>query len=351
MEDDMKDSTTVNDNNKLGLKFGYNPDYFETDCSVYYEAYRQKNITCDNLPKKISIITFNIWGIFGPKNSVERCELSKLMEFRMNMVCDTVLESSPDIVFFQEVSNEAYKHIRKRLYGTYNYSYEENFNMCEELGRGHTVEVMVFTKFKPKEVVLYILQGNCGYNNAVMVVRYNDTVFFNCYLQAGSKLSPGQLYNGHHFSRCRAEEFGILKSMINQYREVGKDCVVCGDFNCDLNGSIEEWPELEVLKSVGLTDSWKNLYSNSKGYTEDTYLNKMRYWCKLKHKRVRFDGVLTTDGYEPVNAKIVGKKGIIVDGELKEIFLKYKSMLKDIDKVMIWPSDHFGYCCQIQRDD
>ena len=73
-----------------------------------------------------------------------------------------------------------------------------------------------------------------------MKADFENFTVFNLYTQAGSKFSPGQENNWIHYARCRREYFQMLRILIDNTDN--KNIITVGDFNCNLDGSIEDWP-------------------------------------------------------------------------------------------------------------
>ena len=98
--------------------------------------------------------------------------------------------------------------------------------------------------------------------------------------------------------------------------------ILVGDFNF-----CSTWPEENKNIPPSFTDVWAKLRPNENGWTEDTFINIMRYNQKNEHKQVRFDRTLFhspgNSKWQPNSIDMLGTDPV--------------SGLKDI-----WPSDHFG---------
>ena len=261
-------------------------------------------------PNEFSIITLNIMGIYRNNESVYN-----LMKLRMNMLNKELLELKPDILCFQEMSNESFELLyNKELQKIYPFYYANNIDELDK--RNKDVEVFVISKYSIKKVTLYPLEGNLGYSNSLGVYEFDSIVIFNVYMQAGSKKSPGQTFKYQHYSRCRSQQLLFIKSIINSYKP--KPCIVLGDFNFDLNGTIEDWPEKNIFDSIGLSDSWTKGLDES-GLTENTDINHMRFNSKLEEKKLRYDAILyTKENIELLDksSKVICRNGLYLEDEL-----------------------------------
>jgi hypothetical protein len=92
-----------------------------------------------------------------------------------------------------------------------------------------------------------------------------------------------------------------------------KAVIVCGDFNFHLDGTLEDWPELEGidnLKRIGLADTYRMLYPDAAahpGFTEDTDENFLRWNQKLLEKKLRYDAILYRgEQWKPVQSELIG---------------------------------------------
>jgi tyrosyl-DNA phosphodiesterase 2 len=120
---------------------------------------------------------------------------------------------------------------------------------------------------------------------------------------------------------------GLRKRQLRRtFRDVGRfpDVVLLGDFNMrdDENSLIV--PPFE--------DVWPVLRPDEPGYTEDTSINMLRLDSTGKERHVRFDRVLVKGwGWQPASIDLLGTEPISPD--LPRVF----------------PSDHFGVRCRVER--
>lgn len=289
---------------KLGIQKGYIDNYLTNSCELNSDLYLKKDEESYNLitymndnpidiPKKFSIITINTMGIYRGNKSV-----SNLMKLRVEILVKYLEEKSPDIVCLQEVSTLFLTYLNSHECIKKQYKYQHEFDLSDDKlsKRNKDIEVFTISKFQPKKITVQALRGNLGYTNSLMMIEYNNLIILNIYLQAGSKSSPGQSLKWIHYSRCRMQQLELIKSMI-QKSVSEKPTIVLGDFNFDLNGSLDEWPEKKYLDNLNLLDSW-NKYAREKGkdikegLTEDTDINSMRWNGKFEEKKYRYDGIL-----------------------------------------------------------
>ena len=345
---DEKEREIIQEN----IERGNDKGYIETNLTKSCYIQSSKPVIYDyNLPNEFSIITLNIMGIYRNNESVYN-----LMKLRMNMLNTELLELKPDILCFQEMSSESFELLyNKELQKIYPFYYANDINDLNK--RNKDVEVFVISKYPIKKVTLYPLEGNLGYSNSLGIYEFDSIVIFNVYMQAGSKKSPGQKYKYQHYSRCRSQQLLFIKSIIDSFKP--KPCIVLGDFNFDLNGTIEEWPEKNIFNSIGLSDSWTRGLDES-GLTENTDINHMRFNSKLEEKKLRYDAILyTKENIELLNdsSKVICKNGLYLENELNNydyinaivpktlpsgIELRYKLGIKETKMFELFISDHFG---------
>ena len=320
-----------------------------------------KDISDENPPTEInnfSIMTYNIWGLVKSKDDEEYMKFFKdSMEIRMNAIIELIKRNNPDIICIQEMTNMSYNFLKNKLSSIYPYSFEENFDIEKNsIKRNRNVDLFVFSKFLPSNIKLYSITGNLGYNNCFMILEFQNIVIFNCYLQAGSKFSPGQESVWFHYSRCRKQELRSIGGIVEKYVTNGKACIMVGDFNCNLSGDIKEWPEIKEFQDMKMIDTWSELRKEP-GYTEDTDINLMRWNVKFQEKRFRYDGIFyrnpeDNEIIKPINIKLTGRKPIILDKKMSEKFIKYfvpntnHELIRYYDQnketIALWPSDHFA---------
>jgi exonuclease III len=250
----------------MGAKKGYMETFLTNSCYVQ----RSEPIIYNydfQVKKNFTIATINAMGIYRGNSDV-----LELMKLRMEMLAEEIAERDIDIICFQEMSSVAFdllytKNLRKK----YQFFYENNLDLE---GRNKDIEVFILSKFPVKRVTIYPLEGNLSYTNSLGVYEFDNLIVINSYLQAGSKNSLGQKYKYINYSRCRSQQLYFIKSITDSFE--GKPCVILGDFNFDLNGTVEEWPEKAKLRELGFIDSWTG-GNNPSGLTEDTDKNTMRW--------------------------------------------------------------------------
>jgi hypothetical protein len=206
------------------------------------------------------------------------------------------------------------------------------------------------SKYPPKKVKTYMLQGNSSYYNALGIYEFDNLVIINVYMQAGAEISPGQKYKWENYARCRRQQLMFIKQQIDIIRQQGnKGIVVLGDFNFELNSiryqgegtgnatrdanghliydpssSDMKWAEHKFLvgdKGLNLNDSYKELHIDDpsvdvrEGYTEYTDVNTFRFLGKLEEKKLRYDGVFFNDDLKPIRCEVVNNLPTILDAD------------------------------------
>jgi exonuclease III len=319
-----------------------------------------ENDIYDKIQNNITFLTYNIWGLLKNADNPDIYKtLLDTFKIRMKAILDIIEENRPDIICFQEVTNEVLEILNKELIKTYPYSFEPYFNSKDiKQYRGKNVECMIFSKYRPKKFNLYNITGSLNYANTICTIEFDNLIVINCYLQAGSKHSPGQTKHWYHHARCRMQELKVLGKIISESKK--QNVVVMGDFNFNIKGNIDEWPENKILEELELDDVWSKINKDDPGYTENTDINKMRWNTKFQEKKFRYDGVLIKGKIKPNEIKIVGNKEIEISEELSDRIKKYwilqiediESKIKYYNKkekiLSLCPSDHFGVFCRLE---
>ena len=340
-----------------GKEFAYIDDNLHNDCSSIEPIDIKEYSDVEILPPNLKICTWNVWGLLKYREPFMTWSLEK----RINNIIDIILEENIDIVCFQEISTPVYHKLIERLGKIYHF-YEEVIDTEKtKVERNRDLELLFISKYKAQKCTTFLLGGNLGYSNNLSILEFPNLVLFGCYLQAGSKYSPGQEKKWLHYSRCRSEQLDTIYNLSNMYTDKNK--IILGDINFHLDGKLVDWPEIEILhqlKDDGFIDSFRTLFSDIytfPGYTEDTHINLMRYNSKFMEKQFRYDGILSK-GLIPVDCKILGMNEIeLTDDEIANMIEQF-IMVKNIDKVRwsnhddqskhklsLWPSDHFGIMC------
>ena len=137
----------------------------------------------------------------------------------------------------------------------------------------------------PKTIKMIPLGGNLTYTNSLMIIEFDNFNIYNCYLQAGSKHSIGQEKLYIHYSRCRLQ---LLEYIMTRLDKITPS-ILLGDFNINLNDTIDNYPELrginKLINEYNFIDTWT--INKNDGYTENTDINIMRWNDKMKDKKSR----------------------------------------------------------------
>jgi exonuclease III len=324
------------------------------DLTIDYEARFSDG---EPVPPTFSLLNYNMWGL-ARKESQRR-----LFRLRKDFLQATIADTGADIICLQEMSAFAFHEMRPFI-ESYKFASEIPYP-ATEVERNRSVDTYCLSRYKPSRVVTYGIPGVLGYSNCFTILEFPNLVVINLYSQAGSKYSPGQGSKWIHYARAR---YDILESIyhliIRDYSTIS--VILCGDFNCDLDGSNEEWPELEMMqmmKDDGFKDTFRYLYPDEPGYTEDTDLNHMRWNQKLMYKQYRYDAILYRrmglGHWVPQASRIIGTESAYLNAADSAWFLAEVSeaegpallhgVAADADGQMILPinpSDHFGVLTQ-----
>ena len=339
---------------KLGQQYAYEKSNLHNECQTLTLVVDKRYDNSTHVPKNFKVCSWNVWGL-TKKITPQFANWS--IPKRLNIICDNILEYDIDIICLQEVSNLVFETIQNRLGDNYDF-YDDNIDIRLTLPRFNRSLENIFIVRKTIKASLfqnYLLQGNLDFNNNINILEFSNLVVINCYLQAGSKFSPGQEHVAIHYSRCRYEQLKALSVFIEKYND--RPIIILGDFNFNLDGNIHEWPEtkyLEYLKSLEFIDSYRSLFPDSlsnPGFTEDTQINFMRYNNKFIEKQFRFDGILVKS-LKPIDCAILGMLPMtgLTEEETAEVIENYvykkteelSRARKTGHNIELWHSDHFG---------
>jgi exonuclease III len=338
--------TTSDSQLTLGHEFGYVEEHLHEDCgqSQLVPVYQRTYQTTQPMGKKFSACTWNVWGLLKYTEHFLNWSIRK----RLTHIIETIVSQKVDLLCLQEVSNPVFKILHEKLKDEY-YFYEESIDTDKTrktYNRG--LENLFLSKKPASSFTNYRLGGNLGYSGNLSVLEFPDLLVFGCYLQAGSKYSPGQENNWFHYSRCRSEQLETIWQLCQQEPRRAK--IIMGDMNFHLDGSVDEWPEvrqLDKFKKMGFIDSYRSLFPSNPGLTENTKINLMRYNSKFLEKRFRYDGILSF-GLHPIDSVILGTEQIeLTDEQIAEmidvfVYKKDTKRMRVNRRLALWPSDHFG---------
>jgi exonuclease III len=347
-----------------GKNFGY---YMQNDkdCSkLYKNASMEYPSTEIKIPDKFKILTWNLWYSLKKTQNQEENEFHyNFFKTRMDTIITQIINLDVDVVCLQEVGKETYDLIYPELICKYPYCYEESiqFDDSNNGPRKRQLETICFSKYPCLSYNSFGVEGNLKYNNSMLSIEFDKFIVFNVYLQAGTKNSPGQKDLWFNYSRCRYNEYLSIKNYIDS-NHITKPIIVLGDFNTNLNGNINEWPELKAFGQMGLEDLWLDKYDNTNGFTENTDINLMRWNVKFEEKIFRIDGIFSTqNAFDCVDIKLIGTKPIDIDTNLQQQFIQYRipkinpiemrdKLIRknDQDQIQLWPSDHFGVVAELE---
>ena len=352
---------TTNEENRERLEYGEQFGYSlykhdDKNCSQMLLDSSHSYVSGTPLPNTFKIMTQNLWWSVKYKDDEEETKFHKdAFIIRMKEIAKVIREENPDVICFQEVAQLSFDILHELLHDIYPFYYEHepHFDSDNFGSRKRTLETMCFSKYPVKKYELYGIGGNLAYNNSVLILEFENVVVFNVYLQAGTFKSPGQKDLWFNYSRCRYHEYLTIGRYLRN-NNIDKPIVALGDFNTNLNGDVDQWPELKAFRELGLQDLWKTRYdiNENPGNTEDTDVNLMRWNVKFEEKKYRIDGIFTTqDAFTVSDLRIVSDQPINIDSEMQELFYKYRIPNKENKdelikrsngQLQLWPSDHFG---------
>ena len=337
------------DNMNGGKNYGYTSENLGRGCQSLSKDYEKTFDRPDRVPDTFSLMTYNIWGLSTSKKFV------KLFKLRKQLLLKTLTESDVDMFCLQEMSKESYQEMKEWI-SQYKFASEVPYP-ANNVDRNRNVEVYFVSKYRPKKITIYGILGVLGYNNSLMVVEYPNLVVFNLYSQAGSKHSIGQENMWIHYSRCRYDIMNMIYDMLPKNIPI----IICGDLNFHLDGSVDDWPEIEMIRKfeqVGFIDAYRKIHKMG-GLTENTDENLMRWNQKLVHKKFRYDGILykPVKSWSVVGAEVIGKEKLYLNNEDSDWFYKEVSEASKTNRmanmrgvrktrrgfrIPIQASDHFG---------
>lgn len=327
-------------NEATGRKKSYAPEFFPTSCYIQKKPMISHTypdlVDAATVPATFKILTQNALGLyFGKKKSLldesnpsdsKNKAILDIMELRTAYLRKCIADYDyPDFLCFQEMSTYFFDFLytTRDFENRYEFVYpsKDDFDTLRQQGADQSV--MLISKYPAIKTTTYMLQGNSSYYNALGVYEFNNLIIFNCYLQAGSEISPGQKYNWENYSRCRRQQLMFIKKIIEDSGS-DKPVVVLGDFNSELNAlgygdkprNIEKWSELKFLADLGLKDSYRDINPNDAGLTENTHINSLRFLGKLEEKELRYDGIFYNNKLKPLSSTVVTDEPLVLNEDV-----------------------------------
>lgn len=296
------DSCSRDNCNNIQLNCG---NYTTTLCNIHRGLNDEPRLKCtksfnvkNNFEKKIKIVTFNIAGV---------CSL-----FKKERMKNIYIEG--DIIGMQEVDFNIFPKFIN------NYKFQTTMEK-EQMGK---INSLCVSNIFPKKYEFYELPGLLDYyNNSVIYLYYDNFIIANIYLQAGSKMSGKidikYLSNFHKYREKK------LIEILDKVDEIDyKYKIIMGDFNYDLIGNDEDWPEGKIMKRSGFENVLKD--KGNECYTEDSENNLLRKITKPNQvKKVQFDSIYYK-GFKLSSSKLICKEEFNLDSNGKPMNL----------------SDHYG---------
>lgn len=255
-------------------------------------------------PKQIKVLSYNLWG--APQDAD-----SPYFQFeqRSQAVLELIHSIDAEVICLQEVSRDWANKLLENPYIRENF-YSTDFN-SDRVHSYFGLSQITLSKFPIISATAYGLPG------------YEVYTLLNTQIQVGAQtisVNNIHLHSGKEHSSFRIAQLETIFNILGA-KEQSDSTIIAGDFNFG-----DGWQENETLNSAPmlLTDVWKRLKDKDPGYTEDSYVNTMRFNLKGCHKQERFDRILIES--TTINAsdiRLIGQEPIESNKE-------------------IWPSDHFG---------
>jgi hypothetical protein len=304
---------------------------------------------------EFSIATYNGMGID------RKGEQKWLIDERVPLIVEEIRSNNLDIVCFQEMSYTLCEKLKSELH---NYTIYEDFSNLNYLktdkhyiidnditdrhgngpnytNRHHDIECSVAIKntLRPKSIIIDPLGGNITWANSLMIIEFDNLVIFNCYLQAGTKYSPGQIKQYLNYSRCRGQLLEYIITKLTKYED--KAIIILGDFNLNLNDTAgKDFPEIRIINKLktdlGFSDNWLETHdiNENEGLTENTDINLMRWNDKFLPKKTRVDGILSKN-LTVKSCNLLGLTSKPVPDSKEEDFIKEFTATKEVDKTKL----------------
>jgi mRNA deadenylase 3'-5' endonuclease subunit Ccr4 len=129
----------------------------------------------EDINKTFSILTLNVMGIC---RKLEQTQFAKL---RAVLLKKEILKNPPDILCFQEMSQEFLNYFYiDEIKEIYKYVYE-NPIVIEKKPDGKLIkdiDCCIFSKFKPTRVIMQNLNGVLDYRNTLQIIEFKNLVIY-----------------------------------------------------------------------------------------------------------------------------------------------------------------------------
>ena len=267
---------------------------FDVTSNRWVPAGRARPVGADR--DELVLTTFNIW--FSEFHARER----------WRAIAHLLSRNPPDVMVFQEVTPEALALFLEQPW------IRVRYRCASVTGRAVGNYGLLLLSRLPLDRVTYTrlpTRLQRGFLTAESTIAGRPVVIAGIHLESGKAAA-----------RLRERQLGRAFAALRR----AESAVVLGDFNMrDSENGIITRP---------FRDVWPVLRPHDDGYTEDTSINLMRYDSKNKHRHVRFDRVLVKgDRWAPADIELLGTEPLSED--LPRVF----------------PSDHFGVRCRLERRD
>jgi len=260
--------------------------------------------------QELTIVTWNIWFE------------SWYWRERLSATLAETLDHDPDVVCFQEVTQNVHSIMLHCSFWRQRYDPTEEQIPCSydcsvwiRKGRstgsgGHGINVTATSTSTVDLPTIYGRRGLC------VDLRFPSD-------QQAMRVITTHLESGRGMADNRRAQLDVLRKAAEH-----TPTLLVGDMNID-----PTYPENSALPGQ---DLWLALHADDDpGFTEDTYVNEMRFWAHGgKQKRVRYDRILLLNP-EPNHC--------VVDVRLMGTIPFFER-----NGQLLWPSDHFGLVARLK---
>ena len=173
--------------------------------------------------KNIKLITQNLLGLSNDEFFLEK---------RIPYMIKNLSKLKADVYILQEVSNcilEKFKSCSE--FKNYYFSIDTIENV-----KNTQLQSLIISKIKPIEFKNFYIGGISNYMNCFSIIRFNNLIIVNIYVQAGNYDSPYLENSWRKFQKCRINNIKYIKKYIHKkYFAKCKNIILTGDFNFDIN--------------------------------------------------------------------------------------------------------------------
>lgn len=297
-----------------------------------------KKLNNYNKIESIKIVSQNLLGLSNKEFFIKK---------RIPYIISNLSKLKADLYLLQEVSNVILEKLKNSN------EFKNHYFSIDTIDSDNRTQLqsLIISKIKPIEYKSFYIGGISNYLNCFSIIRFQNVIIANVYVQAGNYDSPYLEDNWKKFQKCRIANLKYIKKYIyKKYFEKCKNIILTGDFNFDINENNHE-------KNIVINEYFKMKQNNYQELiSEDTSKNFFRYNIKQREKRKQYDGFFLCGNIISTKPKLVNTKPIFyLNKKESNIFInclkkKFDNLkIKLIDKkIPMFLSDHFGVSCEIK---